>query len=341
MAKKRLAKKFVVLIVVGSVLTALLAAILGLVVYAHRIDDYAQPGDVLSYWMDYIADDALVKKIAIAGSHDSGTYGMFYMSETQDRTVFDQLRSGVRYLDVRVGLKKGAYKVFHGPIYGVEYETVLQDIVAFLTAHPTETLFLDLQHFGDGAKEGTLSLTEQYLAPYFLKNESGLSDVAFIDALTLGQARGKVVVFVGEDDGTVTAQNRYFKRNDDLGSLPDCALQSYYIEKFNKGNAKKYVEECLADYIARYKAVNSGLFVLQGQLTDGTVVLGPRFRESKHCDRMNAYVQFLSTSPDLAYVNVVMRDYVTPHKCALTIRLNLAKSLVKPARAEEFSALLA
>lgn len=340
MAAKKLKKGVVALIVVACIVVSIGIVALGLGLYAARADEPTQPADVLSYWMDYVEDATLLKKVAIPGSHDSGTTGMLYVSETQGRSIIDQLRCGVRYLDIRVALKKGDYIVYHGPIYGMSYETVLKDVKAFLTAHPTETIILDLQHFKDGAQPGAIALTEQYLGSFYLKNETELTDLEYIDALTVGQARGKVLVVVGEDDGTYSSQNCYFLRNNDDGTVQNAVLKSDYNEKYNKGSAKQYVEEYVGAYLDAFKSFDKGLFVLQCQLTDGLMFLGPKFRESQNLDGMNAYVKSLATSPDLSYINIVLRDYVNPAKTAPIVLLNAAKNNLKAATASEFSALL-
>ena len=92
----------------------------------------------------------------------------------------------------------------------------------------------------------------------------------------------------------------------------------------------------LPQYIAEYKKVNSGLFVLQGQLTDGLFVFGPKTREATHTDRMNEYVRRLDGSVDMDVINIIMRDFVTPYKNCCALQLNLTKNLVKPDRVTEY-----
>lgn len=83
-------------------------------------------------------------------------------------------------------------------------------------------------------------------------------------------------------------------------------------------------------YIERYKQDGcTGLFVLQGQLTDGLYVFAPHLREAAHNKNMNAYVENLKDSSDLDIINIIMRDYVTPHKNCLALQLNLTKGIVK------------
>ncbi|MBR1748006.1 MAG: hypothetical protein IJ735_07365 [Clostridia bacterium] len=340
MQKRRLKRGAIALIVIAAVIFLIGCVILGTSLYAIRYDDDSMPEAALSEWMGYIEDGTLLRKVALPGSHDSGTAGAFYMAKTQDRTISQQLACGTRYFDIRVGKKSGEYRLFHGPIFGENYETVLKNLVAFLTAHPTEVVVWDMQHFGDGVQAEAMALTDRYLMPFYIKNESNTADIAIIDALTVGKARGKVVVFVGEDDGTYAAEDRFFLRNNDAGTTPDSCLHSYYDGAKNKSSAKKYVQEYVGSYLERYKAVDSGLFVLQGQLTDGLLVFGPKFRESQNKEGMDAYVKSLADSPDLSYVNIVMRDFVTPNKNKLTLTLNLKKGVVRADSLAAFTELI-
>ncbi len=66
--------------------------------------------------------------------------------------------------------------------------------------------------------------------------------------------------------------------------------------------------------------------MLQCQLTDTALVFGPRYREGKLIELANDFVKGLyDDKENLQYINIVMRDFVTCEKSALTIRLSFAK----------------
>ena len=94
--------------------------------------------------------------------------------------------------------------------------------------------------------------------------------------------------------------------------------------------------ETLPKYIEAYKTNPRGLFVLQCQLTDGMLFLGPKFRESQVEKEMNQYVDSLKDSKDLIYINVIMRDYLSPSKCTSIIVLNQAKGTVRAEKVTDF-----
>ena len=295
----------------------------------------------MAVWMSYIKDDALLKDIVIPGSHDSATKDMIYAAKTQSKTVADQLLCGMRYLDIRVGYKDDVLKIYHGPIYGGKYEPVLKQIQSYVSTHPTEVVILDLQHFDNGAKADALELTKSYLSQYFVTNDTEKSDLEFIDTLVLSACRGKILLLLGEDEGESEANNYIFKRNNDEGTVEGAVIRSDYVADYNSGTSSDYVNLYLPVYMDSYKANPVGLFVLQGQLTDLWYVRGLRLRERTHSANMDAYTIALSDSPDLKYVNIIIRDYVGPKKNVVILQLNLNKKLVNSSSIAAYTAMCA
>ncbi|XP_028977298.1 PI-PLC X domain-containing protein 1 [Esox lucius] len=70
---------------------------------------------------------------------------------TQELTVKEQLDSGVRYLDLRIAHRPNDTTTdlyfYHGVYTTLTVETVLQEIRAWLDAHPREVVLLSFSHF--------------------------------------------------------------------------------------------------------------------------------------------------------------------------------------------------
>ncbi|MEG1535593.1 MAG: phosphatidylinositol-specific phospholipase C domain-containing protein [Clostridia bacterium] len=291
-----------------------------------------------SKWQADIKDDALLKNIVIAGSHDAGTVTMTSMACTQSSDIKSQLKAGARYFDLRVAKSGDEYKMFHGPIKGVAFEPIANDIKSFLVEFPTETLILDFQHF-ENSKEGTLAIIEKVgLDKLAIKNTSTLSELDFVDALTLGQCRGKALILWGDrENGDYFGRDYLFRRNNDGGSLVGAALDSYYDSGLQKLKSAEFISQALPNYYNRFANKNKGLFVLQGQLT--SPYLGSlKELEDGHSANMSAFVNSLATDKDkLAVTNIIMRDFVTDgRKVEEIISLNLAKGLVKESSIGQF-----
>ena len=295
----------------------------------------------LSYWMKTIRDDTPITQMVIPGSHDSGTVGMVSVCETQNKDFAAQLAVGTRYFDVRPRLKgNGEIVFYHMFSSDNRYEDFLADVEEFLSANPSEFLILDHQHC-DPAEESFYNiifgmLEEKLGAERILCAPEGVSDADYINSLTLGDVRGKVLVTLGTED--LPEQYPFVMTRDaDAQVREGSVLHSPYIGKYNKSGSEEYVSEYLQEYIDMYAQLG-GICILQGQLTGGIL----EDKEAKHDPNMSAWIRALKDDEEtLAHINVIMRDYVTGKKCADIIELNKYKGFVKDECVTEFDALVA
>jgi hypothetical protein len=120
-------------------------------------------------------------RVALPGTHDSGTYGMTatsaldpynegarlrvataaervarqrgssaraltaLWSQAQDLNVTDQLGAGIRYLDLRVSLVDSTYVLSHVLVAGT-LDDALQQVLVFTQCNPDELIILDVNH---------------------------------------------------------------------------------------------------------------------------------------------------------------------------------------------------
>lgn len=340
----------IALIVLGSFfgLIALLTVILApIIVEGNKVitRDSAEPNDALTEWMSYISDDAPVTRLAIPGSHDSGCSGMPWYAETQDLNFAEQLARGVRYFDIRVNKKGGDLVIFHGPVNGTDYVELLYQIDEFMDAYPSEFLILDFSHFKNDSESEVFRLFDEIVSAERVVNDTCMTDSEYLDSLTLGDVRGKCVVFVDPEETEFCCRDYlFFKMGDEVeaGQEDLFSLVSPYKKLWNGSSTKKFTDKILDRYIDTFKGIDSGFFVLQCQLTDNALVFGPRYREGKLIERANDFVRALyDNAEDLPYINIIMRDFVTCEKTALIVGLNIAKGWVSGEKAESFAASLA
>jgi len=291
-------------------------------------DDGYKAGD-LADWMACVDDDALIKNLAIPGSHDAGSEGMFYMACTQKLSVADQLDRGVRYFDLRVTFDNGTLKIFHSSVVGASYETVAESFASFLSMHPSEGLILDFQYFKNDAHREAMRVLEEAMGEEAFIVRPALDPVSYVDGLSMKDLRGKCLVTVGLPENELY-KNFEFVRDKDSDPRDGSVLHSPYDAALNKLDSARYIDYALPIYYGKYEeAGKKGLFVLQGQLTDGWYVFGPAFGEGTHRDNMDAFVKNLAYDREkLDLTNVVMRDFVNAKGTALTISLNFAKGTV-------------
>ena len=125
--------------------------------------------------------DTPLSRVALPGTHDSGTYGMTTesaldpynegararvvqavnrvarrrginarpllsgWSQAQDLSTSDQLNAGVRYLDLRVSLVDSTYVLGHVLVCGT-LDGALQQVLMFTQRYPGELIILDVNH---------------------------------------------------------------------------------------------------------------------------------------------------------------------------------------------------
>ena len=66
-------------------------------------------------WMKNLSDNTLISEMIIPGTHDSGAmHSLFDVSgKCQDMKISDQLKIGVRFLDIRLQLLNNELVVVH------------------------------------------------------------------------------------------------------------------------------------------------------------------------------------------------------------------------------------
>ncbi|MGH1489178.1 MAG: PKD domain-containing protein [Acidimicrobiales bacterium] len=128
----------------------------------------------LSDWMSWVPDSTNLGDISIPMSHDSATatcnpnhIGVLFC-RTQSMPISEQLKAGIRGLDIRIlahdgGTNRGSgtrgddyLTIAHGVVDVVDPSTgqamrfrrVLDDVCAFLAAHPTETIVMRIGDVG-------------------------------------------------------------------------------------------------------------------------------------------------------------------------------------------------
>jgi hypothetical protein len=96
-----------------------------------------------------------LKDLTIPGSHDSGTYGMVVPGcAAQGVNVYEQLRAGARYLDLRAMWHMFDYHIYHGEVASLnKLSSVLDQIQQFLKENKNEVLILDFRLYPRKDKE--------------------------------------------------------------------------------------------------------------------------------------------------------------------------------------------
>ena len=185
--------------------------------------------------MQEIEDNRLICKMSIPGTHDTAADTGNAWVKTQEKSIKEQLNSGIRFLDIRLGYKDGVIKLCHGSV--VFNKTLTEDVLRttadFLRDHPSETVIMTLKKDLDGddlayqqaltrALEADPSLTA-YMAGNFRGN------------VTMKDLRGKMLLI---------SRNRGFStKSGYIYSWQNNTSFSTTIKAYEGGNTPLHVED--------------------------------------------------------------------------------------------------
>ncbi|KAF4944336.1 hypothetical protein FGADI_12754 [Fusarium gaditjirri] len=153
----------------------------------------------LHRWMHELHDDWPLTLLSIPGTHNSPTcYTALPSVRCQAVDVLEQLKNGVRFLDVRVSVSPNddqlalVHSVFPISLTGTKYfKDMLEDIYKFLDENSSETIIMSIKREGTG--RGNDEQLGKYLKhSYVDKRRSRWWTEPKIP--TLGGARGRIVI---------------------------------------------------------------------------------------------------------------------------------------------------
>jgi 1-phosphatidylinositol phosphodiesterase len=171
-------------ILVPGLATFLLLAIAG-------TSQKVMAADLLN-WMAPLDGKKRLSEFSIPGTHDSGALHETFAgtAQCQRLPIASQLSIGVRFLDIRCVIDNGGFKIYHGTVdQQLTFDSVLNDCVSFLKAHPSETILMSIKK---EHQEDDRTKFENVFDSYHSKNP----DIWLLkDAIpTLDEARGKIVL---------------------------------------------------------------------------------------------------------------------------------------------------
>ncbi len=152
-------------------------------------------------WMSRVSGEKLITEINIPGTHDSLARFVAFspITQTQSKTLREQLECGVRYFDLRLIKKKDDIIAAHGGVRcrencsifssSLTAKTVADSCIEFLEKHPGETVLFQLKADVNGSWD---TLYSEFYNDVIKGNESRWYLENRVPALD--EARGKVVM---------------------------------------------------------------------------------------------------------------------------------------------------
>ncbi len=153
-------------------------------------------------------DDLPLIQLPLPGSHDSGTYGMDVRGRTQNCTISEQLKLGIRLFDFRVRVRQGVFYIHHtfpsdndfarwidgdnDPISG--WPCILNELHQFLRDNPGEFVILKFQSF-DAYEGEDFNRDDHDHFRWLLNHYLDVLDINQLAGLRVKDACGKAVIF--------------------------------------------------------------------------------------------------------------------------------------------------
>jgi 1-phosphatidylinositol phosphodiesterase len=270
-----------------------------------------------SNWM-YALDASLpLSRLSIPGTHDSGALlePLSGTARCQDLTIGGQLHAGVRFLDIRCRHVTNAFLIYHGSVdQNLGFNEVLRVTGGFLKANPGECVIMSVKEEYT-ARDNTRPFEATFDACVAQNPDLWLLGAGIP---TLGQARGKIVLF------------RRFKcrsvpKGIDASSWPDnttftsgfLRVQDCY--KVGDNNAKwDSILQCLRE------ASGSGADRLHVNFTSGvrSGLLGIPDIPGVATDINSRLDRHLAGAPGRC--GVMVMDFVNANRCALVFTNNVS-----------------
>ena len=155
-----------------------------------------------SDWMAALDDDMSLNSLTIPGTHDSGAlHSLAEISgKCQSLSVEEQLKIGVRFLDIRLQLVDNELKVVHSFVDQLtDFDDVLDDVVSFIRTHEGEFLIVSIKEDASPKRSDRAfaDLLEEKLLSY--------PEISAARTLpeTVGEARGAIHILSRYKNATI------------------------------------------------------------------------------------------------------------------------------------------
>lgn len=159
-------------------------------------------------WMKELPDQRFISGVSIPGTHDCAAISYMHTAYACHlRSITGQLENGIRLFDIRLSIRKSDEEVILKTCHSSlgqrfrwneyeDFQTVMEQFEAFLSANPTEFLIATLKIDSlNVEKEEAAEALDQFLSRWslpFVKDMKGMK---------VGEARGKLILFSRIEEG--------------------------------------------------------------------------------------------------------------------------------------------
>lgn len=178
-------------------------------------------------WMMALDDEASLNSITIPGTHDSGAlHSLAEISgKCQSLSIEEQLKIGVRFLDIRLQLVNNKLKVVHSITDQMtDFEDILADITSFIRNHESEFLIVSIKE--DASPKGSDQAFAEVLESMLLSHAEINRSQSLPE--TVGEARGSIHIIARYENASIGIPCYDGWSDDDTFVLGDIYIQDNY-----------------------------------------------------------------------------------------------------------------
>jgi 1-phosphatidylinositol phosphodiesterase len=144
-------------------------------------------------WMSDVPGSRLLSQLVLPGTHDSCARSGGSLVACQTRTLAEQLKAGIRFLDIRCRHISDAFAIHHGPVFqNLYFGAGVRDVcLDFLAANPSECIVMSVK------EEHTSADITRTFEDTFDSYTQGQADRWHLGSAvpTLDDVRGRIVLF--------------------------------------------------------------------------------------------------------------------------------------------------
>ena len=223
------------------------------------------PGPGYSHWMGDIADQIKnkpLREVLLPGTHDAATHLITKDSETvpdrtdctdvsrflftfapatvadwskaQDKSILEQLKGGIRWMDLRLGLSSTGEIMAHHGKFNDTYKNIIQNVADFVNdpARSKEVVILSFSHWCNMTQDAHQKVVDELRS----KLGSKIADRAVHTAETTLEkywADGKQVVVIYAGDGDTYSTPYEFWYPDTQNAKSDSKIPKTFLSELN------------------------------------------------------------------------------------------------------------
>jgi 1-phosphatidylinositol phosphodiesterase len=280
----------------------------------------------LENWMSNLNNKTRIKELNIPGTHDSGTFdpNSYFnfitkrFSTCQDMTILEQLKIGIRFLDIRLRSVNNILKVFHGMVEeNLDFRDILKTLKKFLKLNKTELIFIRVENTGGDENF-------KYLFFKLLKEFDKIICNPKNTNSNISKLRGKILLLqtksINSNDISFGIPYKDFERQDfyDLNSKEKSMDWKFkkILNHYKKCSKKENDRPCLnytSGSVSNTRDILKSLFFSKSSLTPKNI--------ASEINKRN--LEYLNSIEKKKYIGFIIADFPTEELTKSIIRLNL------------------